>query len=103
MILKELRIVPTKGKTKQDLERELIEEGFSCYSWSDSPGAYYPPHNHAHDECICVISGKMSFIIDNKEYELESGKKLYLPAGTVHESKNKFSEKVVYLIGEMSS
>ena len=101
MKLKELKITSTKGNTKPELENELKEEGFSSYEWSDSPGAYYSSHCHEYDECICVISGQMTFIVNNKEYELMPGKKLYLPAFTVHESKNKGKEKVTYLIGEM--
>lgn len=96
-----LKIVPAKGKTKEELQNELKEEGFNFYEWSDSSGAYYPPHHHEYDECICVISGQITFIVDKKEYELSSGKKLYLPAFTTHESKNKQKEKVIYLIGEM--
>ena len=98
--LKELSIVQTKAASQKELEAELIKEGYSFYVWSDSPGAYYSPHHHEYDECICVISGKMVFIVDSKEYELEPGKKLYLPAFTTHESKNKQKEKVTYLIGE---
>ena len=97
----ELKIVSTVGKVKKELENELKEEGYNFYEWSDPPGAYYSPHHHEYDECICVISGKMTFIVNNKEYELECGKKLYLPAFTVHESKNKQKEKVTYLIGEL--
>ena len=101
MKLKELKIVPTKGQTKEELQNELKQEGFNFYEWSDSPGAYYPPHHHEYDECICVVNGQMTFIVDKKEHELSPGKKLYLPAFTVHESKNKGTEKVTYLIGEL--
>ena len=97
---KELRIIQSSGKTKGELESELKKEGYSCYVWSDSPGAYYSPHSHAHDECICVISGEMLFFVDNKEYKLNPGQKLYLPSGTVHEASNKASERVTYLVGE---
>lgn len=97
-----LKVSKAKGKTRKEYIKELKEEGYSIYEWSDNPGSYYPPHSHAHDECICIVSGKTTFIVDNKEYVLSTGEKLYLPAKTVHESKNKFSEKVTYLIGEKS-
>ncbi len=99
--LKELIILPTSAKTQKELEKELKDEGYDFYSWSDMPDAYYPPHNHSHDECICVIDGKMCFYVAGNEYELEFGKKLYLPKGTIHESRNKTKDKVTYLIGEM--
>ena len=101
MPLKELKVVEAKGKTKQELVNELQEEGFNAYEWSDASGAYYPPHSHEHDECICVVSGKMSFYINGKEYELSSGKKLYLPKATLHEAKNRWKDTVTYLIGEL--
>ena len=99
--LKQVSIMQTSSKTKEELEKELQEEGFSNYEWADMPGAYYSPHSHEYDECISVISGKMTFYINEEEYELSLGKKLYLPAGTVHESKNKSNERVTYLIGEL--
>ena len=102
MILKELTIAETNASSVKELELELKDEGFSSYKWTDSPGAYYPPHNHEHDECISVLSGKISFFVKGKEYELQFGKKLYLPAGTVHEAKNKSDQNVTYLIGEMN-
>lgn len=98
--IQELKIVKTKSKTREELESELHKEGFSSYVWSDSPGAYYSPHSHNHDECICVIKGQISFYINNKEYELSPGQKLYLPAHTIHEARNKKNESVTYLIGE---
>lgn len=96
----ELKITRAKGKAKDEYIKELEEEGYSVFEWSDSPGAYYPPHSHKHNECICVVRGKTTFTVDHKEYALEKGKKLYLPAHTVHESRNKYNETVTYLIGE---
>lgn len=84
------------------MEKELKEEGYDSYSWSDRAGAYYPPHSHMHDECICVVEGEMSFYINNKEYKLKTGEKLYLPAGTIHEARNKSDKEVFYLVGEKS-
>ena len=100
--MKELAIIRTNLGTREQIETELNNEGYRCYEWSDPPGAYYSPHSHQHDECICVIIGKMSFIISGKEYELIPGEKLYLPAGTIHESRNKGEQRVKYLIGEKS-
>lgn len=95
-----IKTVKSKGKTKEDYIQELREEGYTTYEWSDSPGAYYPPHSHEHDECICIVKGKTTFVINNREYILSEGEKLYLPKNTIHESKNKFKESVTYLIGE---
>ena len=95
-----LKITKAKGKSKSEYIKELELEGYSTYDWTDNPGAYYSPHSHEHDECICVVNGKTTFIVNKKEYTLNEGEKLYLPAHTIHESKNKFDEKVTYLIGE---
>ena len=95
-----LKITKAKGKSKSEYIKELENEGYSTYTWSDSPGAYYSSHSHEHDECICVVNGKTIFIVNNKEYIISKGEKLYLPAHTIHESNNKFNETVTYLIGE---
>ncbi|GEM_PF-719918 len=99
--LTELVVLPAEVKSQRELENELRNEGFDYYIWSDMPGAYYPPHSHEYDECICVVDGKMCFYVCGIEYELGFGKKLYLPKGTVHESRNKTKTKVTYLIGEI--
>jgi len=98
---KELTITETQAKTKKELENELVNEGYDYYEWSDPPGAYYSPHSHGYDECICVIDGSMSFYVNGAEHELGFGKKLYLPKGTMHESRNKSGKRVTYLIGEL--
>ncbi len=98
---KELTVTEAPVKTKNELAAELKSEGYSFYEWSDPPGAYYAPHSHEYDECICVIDGKMTFYVDGAEYELGFGKKLYLPKGTMHESRNKSDKKVTYFIGEL--
>ena len=97
-----LKILKAKGTSKNDLISELKEEGYQSFEWSDSPGSHYPPHSHEYDECICMIDGKISFYIDNQEYKLASGEKLYLPAGTIHEARNKSNEKASYLVGELA-
>ncbi len=99
-ISKQIKVTSVKGKTKKELEKELLEEGYCSYEWTDSPGAYYSPHHHDYDECICIINGTMTFIVDKNEYAISFGEKLYLPAFTIHESKNKEKEEVVYLVGE---
>lgn len=98
--LKETKVIDAKGKTKEELIYELTSEGYNYFPWSDSPGAYYPPHSHEHDECICVISGNILFYVNGKEYELTPGKKLYLPAHTIHEARNNSNQNVTYLVGE---
>ncbi|MBI1858280.1 MAG: hypothetical protein HYR97_04115 [Candidatus Melainabacteria bacterium] len=53
-----LKVTQSKGKTKQEYIEELENEGYSTFEWSDPPDAYYPPHTHNHDECICIVTGK---------------------------------------------
>lgn len=100
-LYKKLTITETKAKSKNELESELKSEGYSFYEWSDLPGAYYPSHSHDYNECICVIDGEMTFCVNGAEYELGFGKKMYLPKGTLHETRNKSNKKVTYFVGEL--
>ena len=85
-------------KTENDLKQALTNEGYDIFSWQDSPGAYYAPHKHPHDEFIAVSSGSIIFKIAGNDYELNQGDLLILPQGTVHEAENKGIATVRYFI-----
>lgn len=75
-------------KNSSDLEAQLRRQGYSLFSWEDRPGAYYSPHSHEHDEFIVVLSGSIKFTIAGRDYLLEPGDMLTLPAETVHSAVN---------------
>ncbi len=85
-------------KSVDEMREKLSSEGFSIFSWQDSPGAYYSPHSHPHDEYIVVHSGEIVFLIDNEEFVVTAGDALDLPAGTVHAAENRAGKPVGYMI-----
>ena len=62
----------------------LLAEGFEALLWQDSPHAYYAPHAHEDDECLCVLAGEISFEVGGSRLRLGPGDRLRLPAGTLH-------------------
>ena len=83
------------------LSRILEAEGYSVYQWQDSPGAFYPNHQHGTDQSHWIISGALELTIENVgTFTLESGDRDFMSAKTVHSARVVSDEPVVYLIGE---
>ena len=82
------------------LRRRLEAEGYGVYSWSDPPGAEYPPHTHATDQSHWVLAGSLALTVGEKEYVLRPGDRDWLPANTSRSAGVVVRERVVYLIGE---
>jgi quercetin dioxygenase-like cupin family protein len=66
----------------------MAEEGLSPYTWSNGPGDVYSAHNHSYHKVIYVVSGSITFglpEIGDSVY-LQTGDRLDLPAGVVHDA-----------------
>jgi quercetin dioxygenase-like cupin family protein len=71
--------------TSAELEAALAAEGLRGYYWSNAPGDRYAPHSHPYHKVLYVVSGSITFFVDEREaIELGPGDRLDLPAGTVH-------------------
>ena len=81
------------------LKQRLESEGFEVFRWRDEPGVDYRPHTHDHDESLWVIEGAIVFSVGGREYRLEPGDRLTLPAGTVHTAQAG-ANGAAYLIGQ---
>ena len=98
-----VRIVKWQGSappTEQEAEAKLHQEGYDSFVWNDVPGAHYPRHRHVHDECLWILKGQITFVIDEKSYPLQAGDRLYLPAKTPHQAQVPKDQAVTYLVGE---
>ncbi len=89
--------------TEQEAEARLRQEGYECYRWYDVAGASYPKHRHGFDECLWVISGSISFVVDGQEYALSPGDRLYLPKRLAHTAQVPKVGGVTYLVGQKNS
>jgi quercetin dioxygenase-like cupin family protein len=81
------------------LRRNLEDDGYSVYAWTDGAGATYPPHSHDDDQSHCIVRGALGLTVDGEEYVLRAGDRDWLPAGTVHSARVVGNEAVTYLIG----
>ena len=74
--------------SEEDLRRLLGEQGLSGYRWSNSPGDVYGAHSHPFHKIIYVLQGSITFILpeQGEQVQLNSGDRLDLPEGMVHEA-----------------
>jgi quercetin dioxygenase-like cupin family protein len=86
--------------TEQEAEARLHQEGYDCFRWYDVPGAAYPRHRHGHDECLWVLKGELILKMDDTEYHLKPGDRLYLPSHTPHTANAPTKTGVTYLVGQ---
>ncbi|MDR3562583.1 MAG: cupin domain-containing protein [Negativicutes bacterium] len=47
-------------------------------------GAVIPPHSHPHEQIGCLLSGRLVFIVDGKEYPAGPGDSWAFPGGVQH-------------------
>jgi quercetin dioxygenase-like cupin family protein len=95
--------VPWEGDTppsEQEAEARLHQEGYESFRWHDVPGASYPKHRHTHDECLWILQGEITFTVDDREYRLKAGDRLYLPSLTPHTARVPSTTGVTYLVGQ---
>jgi uncharacterized protein YjlB len=72
-----------------DLRTRLTAEGLEPGAWSNGAGDRYAAHEHAYDKVIVVASGSIAFGLPETSavFELETGDRLELPAGTAHDAR----------------
>ena len=71
---------------KSEFETKLIAEGYTCHTWSNAAGFWYPVHEHAYHKMIVVLEGSITFYLpaDKQEVVLKKGDKLEIPSNTEH-------------------
>ena len=74
--------------SEEELRRLLREQGLSGYRWSNPPGDVYGAHSHPFHKIIYVLQGSITFILpeEGEQVQLNSGDRLDLPDGMVHEA-----------------
>ncbi len=82
-----VRLRKTGIKDEAQAKSILEKEGYSVYTWSDSPGTYYPSHTHPDKEVRWVIEGEVTIGVDGNEITLGPGDVIELEPGTPHWAK----------------
>lgn len=62
-----------------------------------NPGEELPPHKHFNEEAYYIISGTGIMSIDGESIALEKNMAVYMPAESVHYTKNTGSEPLVFI------
>lgn len=71
------------------------------YSIIDSlagPGSAPPRHSHVEDEIFYIISGTLTFAVDDEIFDVEPGGVVVVTAGTSHAWKNRTESDVHMLV-----
>jgi quercetin dioxygenase-like cupin family protein len=89
--------------SQEEAEARLHQEGYETFCWYDVPGAKYPKHKHAYDECLWILRGEIHFTVHDQVYILQSGDRIYLPAKTPHIVQVPDLYGVTYLVGQKTN
>ncbi len=70
------------------IRRTLDAEGLIPYAWSNGPGDVYGAHDHSYHKVIYVVAGSITFGLpdEGRRVTLNTGDRLDLPAGVVHDA-----------------
>lgn len=90
-----------------DLEKEFVREGVEragfrgqdvlmVMNWLE-PGMETNPHSHACEQIVYVVQGRMRFIIEGEEIEVNQGGMVRIPSNAVHFGEPIGEEKVLNL------
>lgn len=61
------------------------------------PGEELPPHSHSNEEAYFILSGVGEMKVDGEEILLEKNLSIYMPANSVHMTKNTGNEPLVFI------
>ena len=78
-------------------------QGYSCDLWIDPPGQQWEDFLHDVDEVVLVVEGEMEFEIEGELYHPGVGEEVFIPAGTVHSTRNLGKTVARWLYGYKSN
>lgn len=74
--------------TEQELEAQLISDGFSgIFIHRDSPNAFYPNHTHCGITAHIVLEGEITVTSEGKTLTYRTGDRFDVPAGEIHSAE----------------
>ncbi len=75
----------------------IIGDNITLNRSVNQPGDEARPHTHGCEQLINVVAGKAWFKVGDEEKTVGPGEIVHIPAGTVHQFKNRGDEEFVYL------
>lgn len=69
-------------------------EEMNVQQFEIDPGASVPEHSHPHEQAGYLVSGTLTFVLDDEERELGPGDSYVIPGGESHGAENRGDETV---------
>lgn len=79
------------------MRKRLGAEGYGVSRYTYPPGTCFPEHTHAVDKKDTVLRGRLKIGAEGREFVLEPGDMIEIPAGTVHAAEVVGEEAAVSL------
>lgn len=78
------------------LRARLIHSDRVTHSWVEvDPGAFFPEHQHPHEQIVSVMSGQLELIVDGVTHELTPGVVFVIPPHVPHAGGSKSGCRVL--------
>ena len=87
--------------TEKRMMRALELEGYDVLVYTYRPGTVFPEHEHPRPKCDAVLAGILRVTVAGMSFDLGTGDRIYLPAGTPHAAEVVGQETVVSLDGTL--
>ena len=75
-------------EVRRFVSEECGAQGFSTGSAIFQPGARFPYHRHEVSECVTVLEGRLTILLEGRKYRLGLLDSIHIPAGVAHSSSN---------------
>jgi len=75
-------------EVRRFVSQECGARGFSTGSAIFQPGAQFPYHRHEVSECVTVLEGQLTILLEGRRYRLGLLDCIHIPAGVAHSSRN---------------
>lgn len=91
------RIVAGEGTSKQVLISDSEGPNFALRKFTIEPSGFMPNHTNTVEHEQYVINGSARICIDGKEFDVQIGSVVFIPANTPHWYKNTGSNNFEFL------
>lgn len=75
-----------KKKGREEIKRQVRNEGWEAIELRDDPGKVYLAHRHPKAKLLALIAGSMEVKMGNKKYTCRASDKLVIPGEVEHEA-----------------
>lgn len=74
--------------SREQVQKDWRERGYSCDLWVDPPGTVWADFQHDADELVFLLDGALVLEMNHRVVRLEPGDEMVIPAGMRHTVRN---------------